>query len=116
MVIRTEYRSTRYSMGSSDPLPAGFEIRFGGLNFQATGNGYLMRLTNREELRVGARPGPPRSPLHVSPRRKRLLARTLRARQHLGAAAAPASARAKRGQSDGKLSVSPHNAVRPSAQ
>jgi hypothetical protein len=32
-------------MGSSDPLPAGFEIRFGGLNFQATGNGYLMLLT-----------------------------------------------------------------------
>jgi hypothetical protein len=42
-VIRTEYRGQRYSMGSSDPLPAGFEIRFGGLN-------YLMRLTNREEL------------------------------------------------------------------
>jgi hypothetical protein len=37
MVIRTEYRGTRYSMGISDPLPAGFEIRFGGLNFQATG-------------------------------------------------------------------------------
>jgi hypothetical protein len=51
MVIRTEYRGTRYFMGSSDPLPAGFEIRFGGLNFQAMGNGYLMRLTNREELR-----------------------------------------------------------------
>jgi hypothetical protein len=50
MVIRTEYRGTRYSMGSSDPLPAGFEIQFGGLNFQATGNSYLMRLTNREEL------------------------------------------------------------------
>jgi hypothetical protein len=28
MVIRTEYRGTRYSMGSSDPLPAEFEIRF----------------------------------------------------------------------------------------
>jgi hypothetical protein len=50
MVICTEYRGTRYCMGSSDPLPAGFEIRFGGLNFQATGNSYLMRLTNREEL------------------------------------------------------------------
>jgi hypothetical protein len=50
MVIRTEYRGTRYSMGCSDPLPAGFEIRFGSLNFQATGNGYLMRLTNHEEL------------------------------------------------------------------
>jgi hypothetical protein len=39
-------------MGSSDPLPAGFEIRFWSLNFQATGNDYLMRLTNREELRA----------------------------------------------------------------
>jgi hypothetical protein len=29
MVIRTEYRGTRYSMGSSEPFPAGFEIRFG---------------------------------------------------------------------------------------
>jgi hypothetical protein len=58
MVIRTEYRGQRYSMGSSDPLPAGFEIRFGGLNFQATGNGYLMRLTNREELRARCQAGP----------------------------------------------------------
>jgi hypothetical protein len=52
MVIHTEYRGQRYSMGSSDPLPAGFEIRFGGLNFQATGNDYLMHLTNREEIRT----------------------------------------------------------------
>jgi hypothetical protein len=57
MVIHTEYRGQCYSMGSSDPLPAGFEIRFGGLNFQATGNGYLMRLTNREELRVRRQAG-----------------------------------------------------------
>jgi hypothetical protein len=57
MVIRIEYHGTRYSMGSSDPLPAGFEIRFGGLNFQATGNGYLMRLTNREELRARRQAG-----------------------------------------------------------
>jgi hypothetical protein len=57
MVIRTEYRGTRYSMGSSDPLPARFEIRFGGLNFQATGNDYLMRLTNREELRARRQAG-----------------------------------------------------------
>jgi hypothetical protein len=58
MVIRTEYHSQRYSMGSSDPLPAGFEIRFGGLNFQATGNDYLMRLTNREKLRARRQAGP----------------------------------------------------------
>jgi hypothetical protein len=57
MVIRTEYRGQRYSMGSLDPLPAGFEIRFGSLNFQATGNGYLMHLTNREELRARRQAG-----------------------------------------------------------
>jgi hypothetical protein len=44
-------------MGSSDPLPAGFEIRFGSLNFQATGNGYLMRITNRDELRARRQTG-----------------------------------------------------------
>jgi hypothetical protein len=52
MVIRTKYRGHRYSMGSSDPVPAGFEIQFGSLNFQATGNGYLVRLTIREEPRA----------------------------------------------------------------
>jgi hypothetical protein len=47
-------------MGSSDPLPAGFEIWFGSLNFQATGNGYLMRITNRDELHPwqSTEPGP----------------------------------------------------------
>jgi hypothetical protein len=50
MVIYTEYRTQRYSMGSSDPLPAGFKIWFGSLNFQATGNDYLMRITNHDEL------------------------------------------------------------------
>jgi hypothetical protein len=62
MVIRTEYCGTRYCMGTSDPLPAGFEIRFGGLNFQDTGNGYLMRLTNREELRVRRQTGSTSAP------------------------------------------------------
>jgi hypothetical protein len=57
MVIRTEYRGQRYSMGSSDPLTAGFEIRFGSLNFQAKGNGYLMRITNRDELRARRQTG-----------------------------------------------------------
>jgi hypothetical protein len=57
MVIRTEYRGQRYSMGSSDPLPAGFEIRFESLNFQATGNGYLMRITNCDELRARRQTG-----------------------------------------------------------
>jgi hypothetical protein len=44
-------------MGSSDPFSTGFEIWFGSLNFQATGNDYLMRLTNRDELHMGSRPG-----------------------------------------------------------
>jgi hypothetical protein len=47
MVIRTKYRGLRYAMGSSDPLSAGFEIRIGSMNIQATGNDYLMRITNR---------------------------------------------------------------------
>jgi hypothetical protein len=57
MVIHTEYRGQRYSMGSADPLPAGFEIRFGSLNFQAMEKGYLMRLTNHEELPVRCQAG-----------------------------------------------------------
>jgi hypothetical protein len=65
MVIRTECRGQRYSMGSSDPLPAGFEIRFGSLNFQATGNGYLMCITNRDELRVRRQTGA--EPTSVAP-------------------------------------------------
>jgi hypothetical protein len=39
-------------MGSLDPLPAGFEIRFRSLNFQATGNEYLMRITNCAEFHL----------------------------------------------------------------
>jgi hypothetical protein len=37
-------------MGSSDPFPAEFEIWYGSLNFQVTGNDYLMCLTNCNEL------------------------------------------------------------------
>jgi hypothetical protein len=65
MVICTEYRGQRYSVGSSDPLPAGFEIRFGSLNFQATRNGYLMRITNRNELHPWRSTGP--GPVPVMP-------------------------------------------------
>jgi hypothetical protein len=52
-------------MGSSDPLPTGFEIRFGSLNFQATGNGYLMHITNRDELHPWRSTGP--GPVPVTP-------------------------------------------------
>jgi hypothetical protein len=65
MVTRTEYRSQRYSMGSSNPLPTGFEIRFGSLNFQATGNDYLMRITNCAELHPWRSIGP--GPIPVAP-------------------------------------------------
>jgi hypothetical protein len=65
MVIRTEYRGQRYSMESSDPLPSGFEIRFRSLNFQATGSGYLMRITNRDELHPWRSTGP--GPVPVTP-------------------------------------------------
>jgi hypothetical protein len=97
MVIRTEYRGTRYTMGSSDPLPAEFEIRFGGLNFRATGNGYLMRLTNREELRAQRQARPVWSPLHAPPRRSRPQARMPRDRQRRDAAAALGYVRTRRG-------------------
>jgi hypothetical protein len=52
-------------MGSSDPLPAGFEIRFGSLNFQAMGNGYLMCITTRDKLRPWHSTGP--GPVPVTP-------------------------------------------------
>jgi hypothetical protein len=52
-------------MGSSDPLLARFEIRFGSLNFQATGNDYLMRITNRDELCARRPTGP--DPVPVAP-------------------------------------------------
>jgi hypothetical protein len=65
MVIHTEYRGQRYSMGSSDPLPAGFEIRFGSLNFQSTGDDYLMRIINRDELHPWRSTGP--GPVPITP-------------------------------------------------
>jgi hypothetical protein len=58
MVICTEYWGQRYSMGSSNTLPARFEVRFGSLNFQATANDYLMRITNRVELHPWRSTGP----------------------------------------------------------
>jgi hypothetical protein len=70
MVIRTEIMSKRYAMGSSDAFPAGFEIRFGSLNFQAMGNNYLMCLTNCDELHPWrtTRPGPmPATPTTDAP-------------------------------------------------
>ena len=50
-------RSNPYPMGVSDPLPAGHRIRFGSLEFRATGHGYLMQL-----LSPGRNPVTPTSP------------------------------------------------------
>jgi hypothetical protein len=52
-------------MDSSDPLPAKFEIRLRSLNFQAIGNGYLMRITNRAELHPWRSTGP--GPVFITP-------------------------------------------------
>jgi hypothetical protein len=57
-------------MGSSVPFPAGFEIRFGSLNFQATRNDYPMRLTNRDELHLWRSTGP--DPMPATPATKAL--------------------------------------------
>ena len=50
-------RSNPFPMGASDPLPAGYEIWFGSLEFRATGNGYLMEL-----LSLGRNPDTSTSP------------------------------------------------------
>jgi hypothetical protein len=111
MVIRTEYRGQRYSMGSSDPLPAEFEIRFGSLNFQATGNGYLMRITNRDGSVYISRPGQTRTPSHplLAPRHPPRW--TLRALKHLDAVDAPVSALGRRERSADGLRTSPRSAT-----
>jgi hypothetical protein len=109
MVIRTKYQGQRYSMGSSDPLPAGFEIRFGSLNL---GNGYLMRIINCDKLhpRRSTGPGPvPSRPL-LKPRRPPK--RTLWALQHLNADDAPVSSLDRRGRNDDGPFASPRNATR----
>jgi hypothetical protein len=62
-------------MGSLDPLPAGFEIQFGSLNFQATGND-SPTVTNSVR---GGKKGQSRSPPHPSPRHQHPTARMLRA-------------------------------------
>jgi hypothetical protein len=116
MVIRTEYRGQRYSMGNSDPLPAGFEIRFGSLNFQATGNGYFMCITNRDELRARRQTGPARSPSHLPLGHQRPPARMLRAPQRLDAIDASVSALDRREWSADGPRASPRSATHPPAR
>jgi hypothetical protein len=100
-------------MGSSDPLPAGFKIRLGSLNFQDTGNGYLMHITNRNELRARRQTGADRASVApaahapasilvdvagpLAPQRRRR----------------SASARDRHERSIDALRTSPHSATRP---
>jgi hypothetical protein len=116
MVIRTEYNGQRYSMGSSDPLPAGFEIRFGNLNFQATGNDYLMRITNRDELHKWRSTGPGLVPVTPAVDARRPPKRTLRPPQRHNADDALASALDRRGWNDVGPRASPLNATQPLAR
>jgi hypothetical protein len=113
MVIRTEYKDQRYSMGSSNPLPAGFEIRFGSLDFQATGNGYLMCITNRDELRPWRSTG--LGPVPVTPTTDAPAPAQADAEgpQHHDADDAPASAPDRRGWNDIGPRASPLNAMQP---
>ncbi|KAF8772253.1 hypothetical protein HU200_005968 [Digitaria exilis] len=65
----------RFPMGSNDSLPAGYEIRFESLRFQATGNGYLMHILPEGS---DGRQAPP--PTAAPRRRRRPGPRTRRAR------------------------------------
>jgi hypothetical protein len=103
-------------MGSSDPLPAGFEIWFGSLNFQTTGNDYLSASPTVTSSTHGGRPGQGRSPSHPLLMSRRPPKRMLRAPQHHDADDAPASALDRRGWNDVGPHVSPHNATHPSAR
>jgi hypothetical protein len=110
-VIRTEYRSQRYSMGSSDPLPAGFEIRFGSLNFQATGNDYLIRITNRAELHPWRSIGPGPVPTTPAADAPTPVQADAAGPQHHDTNDTPASALARCGRNDVGPCALPHNAT-----
>jgi hypothetical protein len=103
-------------MGSSDPLPAGFEIRFGSMNFQAMGNSYLMRITNRAELHPWQSTRTGRFPLRLLPTPQRPRQRTLWALQHPDVDSVLASARARHEWNDVGPRAPRHNTTRPSAR
>jgi hypothetical protein len=116
MVIRTEYRGQRYSMGSSDPLPAGFEIRFGSLNFQATGTAISCASPTAPGFTHGGQPGQDQFPPRPLLTARHPPERTLRAPQRHNADDDPASALDRRGWSDVGPRASPLNATRPLAR
>ncbi|EEC70638.1 hypothetical protein OsI_01910 [Oryza sativa Indica Group] len=52
----------RSATGSPGPLPRGYRIMFGSLEFEATGEGLLMRLASRTPSMIAITPAPPRAP------------------------------------------------------
>ena len=66
----------KYRMGCSDPLPAGHVMRFGSLDFEATGNGYCMRIISPSDPVSQPEPQPQATPK----RKKRSSARARRTR------------------------------------
>jgi hypothetical protein len=101
--------------GQLGPLPAGFEIRFGSLNFQATGNDYLMRITNQDELRARQATGP--APIHAAPAADAPVPAQADA---AGPSAPrrrrrPVSALGRRGRNDDAPCATPRSTMRPPA-
>ena len=64
MVITVDTLSMLYPMGCSNPFPAAYQIRFGSLEFRATGNGYLMEFLHEHKVAEAPNPASP-------PRRRR---------------------------------------------
>ncbi|EAY74023.1 hypothetical protein OsI_01909 [Oryza sativa Indica Group] len=61
---------TQLAAGPPGPLPRGYRITFGSLEFEATGEGFLMRLAS---VAPGLITGPPASPTPSQIRRRRAL-------------------------------------------
>jgi hypothetical protein len=97
MVVPTKI--FRPSMGQFDLFPAGYEIRFGNLEFQPTSNGYLMRILNIVEIRVVVPVPEPVFPLRVPRCRRRSGKRSRQARpERRRAARASSSQRVEAGE------------------
>jgi hypothetical protein len=102
-------------MGSSDPLPVGFEIRFGSLSFQATGTATSCASPTATNSVRGGKLGQPRSLSHLSLGHQRPPARMLRAPQRLDTVDVPVSTLDKRGRSADGLRAPSCRATRPPA-
>jgi hypothetical protein len=103
-------------MGSSDPLPAGFEIRFGSLNFQATGNGYLRASPTVPSSIRGGRLDRDRLPPRLLLASWNPCRRALRALQHLDADTVLVNAHARCERNGARPCASRHDVTHPSTK